>query len=101
MSKKPETVFKERALKDLATIPGAWFFKTQEVARRGIPDIILCLDGLFIGIELKIDGEKLEPLQEYNLMRIEECGGKSFTAYPNNWKQIFGRLKLMVKKRRN
>lgn len=84
-----ETAFKKRAQRDLRTIPGIWFFKTQEVCVRGIPDLIICLRGLFIAIELKKD-EKSKPteLQKHILGLIEKAQGLAFVATPENWESI-------------
>lgn len=58
---------------------GAWVFNVhggdnpfQEV---GIPDLLCCLSGRFIGFEVKLPGEKPSPRQKVVLKRIEEAGG--------------------------
>lgn len=40
-----------------------------------LPDIIVCLQGRFIGIEVKKPGGKLTKLQEITLKHIERAGG--------------------------
>lgn len=92
--KNPETKFKEQVQEDLKTLPfeDVWYFKSQEVAVRGIPDFILSVRGKFVAIELKVDAE-LEELQEYNLNRIKQTGGVSLVATPKNWKEIFQYIK--------
>jgi len=44
----------------------------QEV---GIPDLLACYRGQFIGLELKLPGEKPSPRQEVVLRRIRKAGG--------------------------
>jgi hypothetical protein len=90
--KNPETKFKEKVIKDLRTLKPIWFSKIQQVAIRGIPDILLCIRGNFIAIELKVDAELTE-LQHYNLVNIQKAGGWSYDVTPKNWKQIFQKLK--------
>lgn len=91
--KKPETKFKEKVIKDLKTIPYIWFTKTQQVATRGTPDIIGCVNGLFFALELKSTPKgKVSDLQSYNLEKIIEAGGLSWVAYPENWEQVFEEL---------
>lgn len=94
---KLETKFKESVRRDLKTLENVWFFKTQEVATRGIPDFILCLNGYFVTIELKRSKKiKLEPLQEHISNRIEEKGkGIALRAAPENWEKIFDLLKKL------
>lgn len=90
----PETRFKTVVLKDLKSVPDLWFVKTQQRATRGIPDVLLCLGGRFMAIELKKDEfEKPDPLQEYNLKKIREAGGLTWVAHPKNWKQVFFEIK--------
>ena len=88
--KNPETIFKEKVQRDLKKLKRAWWYKTQEVAIRGIHDIILCVNGFFVSIELKRNPKaKVDALQVYNLDRIEQSGGLAFIAYPENWESIF------------
>lgn len=85
--KKAETTFKEKVLADLAVLPKTWCEKIQQVALRGTPDILACINGHFVAIELKKDAkEKLDRLQLYKLQKIVEAGGTSILAYPENWK---------------
>jgi hypothetical protein len=95
--KQPETIFKERVFSDLKTLENAWFFKTQQQNQRGIPDIILCLRGWFIAIELKKDAkEKPDKLQLYNLNRIKKVGkGFAVVAFPENWPEVFHCLRQL------
>lgn len=80
-----ETRFKQRVLKDLEKIPECYCLKTQERSRRGVPDILLCLKGDFIAIELKVDGERPTKLQDVVLSRIREAGGLAFSTTPSQW----------------
>jgi len=92
--KNPETKFKEKVMEDLDTIP-CWYSKIQQVAIRGIPDILLCIRGHFVAIELKVDSE-LTPLQVYNLNKISKAGGAAYVATPKTWKKIFQEIKETV-----
>lgn len=60
---------------------GAWCFKVhggdnpfQEV---GIPDLICCFESRFIGLEVKLPGEKASARQKVVLKRINDAGGLS------------------------
>lgn len=44
----------------------------QEV---GIPDLLVCFTGVFIGLECKLPGEEPSPVQRVVLKRIEKAGG--------------------------
>lgn len=98
MAKQAETKFKERVIADLRTLQGTWFFKTQEVSLHGIPDLIICIWGLFIAIELK-RGKKERPdnIQSYTLGQIrKKAHGVTYVAFPENWDEIFEELKNMA-----
>jgi Holliday junction resolvase len=55
---------------------GAYYFYpvTGGFGRSGVPDIIVCHRGRFIGIECKAGKNKPTPLQEKNLQDIEVAG---------------------------
>lgn len=91
MSKKPETLFKEKVLADLKKLKKIWFYKTNDVSRRGIPDIIACIRGKFVAIELKVDSPVSE-LQEYNLNCISLAKGIAWVATPKNWEVILSAI---------
>ena len=46
----------------------------------GIPDIIACYQGRFIGIEAKANGGKPTALQLKNLNDIKNCGGQALVV---------------------
>lgn len=44
----------------------------------GLPDLIICVNGHFVGIEVKRPGGKATPLQLRMLERIIEAGGQAW-----------------------
>ncbi len=95
MSKQGETKFKERVIRDLKAYykDNIKITKTQQRAQRGLPDLLICLLGDYIEMELKIDGEKPEPLQEVNLERTIKAGGFAFWTCPIQWDTHFATIK--------
>lgn len=83
---------------DLKRLKNCWFFKTQEVSRRGVPDYIICLRGNFFALELKRDDkqainfEDKYPLQHYTLESIKKAGGLAYVITPGNWDFIYSAL---------
>jgi hypothetical protein len=75
MARKAETVFSGRVRKDLEKLEKKgvlWFVKIQQVGIRGTPDYLICANGNFVALELKREkGLEADPLQTYNLNRIE------------------------------
>jgi hypothetical protein len=58
---------------------------TQERARKGVSDLIICLKGYSIRNELKVNGEKPTVLQQLKLDRHARAGGLSFSSTPETW----------------
>ena len=69
---------------------GAYFIKTHgdRFSKVGVPDLIVCYKGLFIGIELKAPNGKPSELQLYNLREIEKSRGISYLLYPKDFEKF-------------
>lgn len=66
------------------------------MAISGTPDLLLCVNGTFVALELKKDAKsKPTELQKHNLNRIIQAGGLAFVVYPENWQDVFNTLKLL------
>jgi len=74
----------ENKVKKFLKDQGFWHLKTWSngVQRSGVPDVLACCNGWFVGIELKADKGKPSALQIYNLKKIEESGGYAILLYP-------------------
>lgn len=61
----------------LKTVEGCFFWKEHGgmYGTAGIPDLILCYKGQFIGLEVKTDDGKPTKLQEATIRKIKACGG--------------------------
>ena len=89
--KKPETLFKEKIAKKLKE-KGVWFYKTNDKTARGIPDFIICANGKFIAIELKVGDNKPTKLQEYQLNSIRQAKGVALVIYPETQDDLLKNL---------
>ena len=80
--KKEETKL-QRKVQDYLESIGAYHFKVHGSAymKSGIPDIISCYKGLFIGIECKIGKNKPSKLQEEHRDMILKSKGIHILAY--------------------
>ena len=85
MAATPEAKVKDRVKKILKT-QGAYY--TMPVAsgfgNAGVPDILACLRGRFIGIECKANGGRPTALQLSNLKQIREAGGVAIIVDETN-----------------
>lgn len=81
----PEKKVKVKVTKKLKEM-GAYSFyaSTGGYGSSGVPDIIACYKGQFIGIECKANGNRPTALQVKNLVDIEKAGGKSIIVDENN-----------------
>lgn len=75
-----------------------WFHKTQELAKRGVPDIIACINGYFVAMELKVDS-RVDELQQYKLDKIEAANGAAFVVTPKTWPIVYKKLKLLSERK--
>lgn len=73
---------------------GCWFLKYWGgggYTKSGIPDILVCCKGRFIGVEVKAANGKPSDLQIYNLRKIDTAGGLAILLYPKDF-DMFKRL---------
>ena len=69
---------------------GAWILKTWGggMQRTGVPDLLVCLNGVFCGIELKASKGKATDLQKWNISQINAAGGLGVVLYPEGFEQF-------------
>lgn len=90
MAQKPETVFQRKVLKRLALYgKSVWVTKISQIAKRGDPDLILCVSGTFMAWELKSTGGKLSALQAHMIKQIIDAKGIALVVYPENVDEAF------------
>jgi Holliday junction resolvase len=92
----PESKVKKKVT-DLLKSLGAYYFYpvTGGFGRSGVPDIVCCLRGNFIGIECKAGTNKPTPLQSKNLEDIQAAGGFAFIVNEDNIDALERVLKVM------
>ena len=78
MATQPEAKLSKK-IRAHAEERGAWVFNVhggdnpfQEV---GVMDLIMCYRGRFVGVEVKLPGEKASRAQEVVIRRVREAGG--------------------------
>ena len=82
MAKTPEGKIKDK-VNDLLKKYGVWRVAPNAFyGRGGVPDILACAAGFFIGIECKRDAKhKMTQLQEMEAESIVRSGGMFFLVY--------------------
>lgn len=84
----------ENKIKDFLEEKGAWFIKYwagSKFTKDGIPDILACVYGQFVAIEVKASNGKPSELQKHNVRKINKAGGYAMILYPQDW-ETFKRL---------
>lgn len=84
-----EKNFERRIVKALKQ-KGAWILKTHGGAmqRGGIPDLLCCINGMFLGLELKASNGRVSELQKHNICEIRKSGGLAFVVYPDDFDAV-------------
>ena len=85
MAATPEAKVKAKVVK-LLKEHGVYYFYpvTGGYGGSGVPDIIACHRGRFIGIECKAGKNKPTKLQERNLAQIKDAGGIALVINEDN-----------------
>ncbi len=84
----------ENKIKQHLKNEGCWYVKyfANRMTRTGVPDILACVNGYFVAIEVKADKGKPSELQLWNREQIRKANGIAIVAYPNQWEE----LKLLI-----
>jgi hypothetical protein len=95
--KTPEAKVKDAVVRVLKEYDCYYFFPaTHGFGRSGVPDIICCYKGRFIGIECKAEKGRLTDLQERELQRIRKRAGVAIVAAGNEAADMVrGYLKIL------
>lgn len=93
----PEGKVKKQVKKILDDV-GAYHFSpmTAGYGRSGVPDIIACVKGRFIGIECKAGKNEPTLLQKHNMKLINQSGGLSIVVNEGNIESLLTLVKEIV-----
>ena len=85
MAKTPEGEIKDQVRKVLDEMGAYYFFPAANgYGRTGIPDVIACVGGHFIGIECKAGSKQPTALQQRELDNIEKAEGTGLIVNADN-----------------
>lgn len=57
-------------------------------SENGTPDILACVNGYFIAIEVKADNGHPSELQLVKINDIRKAGGFAYVTYPSGWEKL-------------
>lgn len=81
----------ENKIKAFLEKQGAWFIKYwagSQFTKAGVPDILACVDGHFVAVEVKAQNGKPSELQLHTINKIREAGGFAIVLYPSGFNQF-------------
>lgn len=85
MAKTPEGEIKDQVRKVLDEMGAYYFFPAANgYGRTGIPDVIACVGGHFVGIECKAGSKQPTALQQRELDNIEKAEGTGILVNADN-----------------
>lgn len=73
----------ENSIKQWLETNNHWLIKVQggvNAPSSGVPDILACINGYFVGIEVKTKTGIVSEIQKYQIDRIIKSGGVAFVA---------------------
>lgn len=84
-----EKIF-ESKIKKYLTDKGIWFVKffANTFTKSGIPDILACVNGHFLAIEVKSEVGKPSALQLHHIEKIKQAGGHAVVVKPSQFDEL-------------
>lgn len=80
----------ETKIKSYLKSKDIWYVKffANGMTKKGVPDILACINGRFFGIEVKAEDGKASPLQIRNIKEINSCGGIGIIVKPSGFDDL-------------
>lgn len=80
----------ENKIKSYLKSIGAYFIKTHgdRFSKVGTPDILACVNGKFVAVEVKGEKGKPSELQLYHIEQIQKAGGYGIILYPKDFENF-------------
>jgi Holliday junction resolvase len=95
MAKTPEGEIKDQVRKVLDEMKAYYFFPAANgYGRTGIPDVIACIGGHFVGIECKAGSKQPTALQQRELDNIEKARGTGLLVNADNIEYLKNNLDI-------
>lgn len=69
---------------------GGWQVKffANRMTKNGIPDVLACINGYFVAVEVKAENGKPSELQKYHVREINDTGGCAIILYPDQYEKF-------------
>jgi Holliday junction resolvase len=87
----------ENKIKKYVESEGGWQVKffANSMTRTGIPDLLCCVNGYFLAIEVKAEKGHPSEIQLYVVNKIREAGGIAVIVYPSAFEDLKNIIQLL------
>lgn len=91
-----EKAFEDK-IKRFLKARGYYFVKffANRMTKTGVPDILACVRGRWVAIEVKAANGRASPLQLWNREQIRQAGGIAIILYPDKFEEFKELVKLI------
>lgn len=85
-----EKIFENKIKHYIKDVLGGWYIKffANSYTRSGVPDLLCCINGYFVAIEVKAQNGKPSELQIYEIKKIKKSYGFAAVVYPSGWERF-------------
>lgn len=84
-----EKIF-ENKIKKFLDEQNCWYVKffANGYTKKGVPDLLCCVNGNFLAIEVKAENGKASELQKLNIEKIKQAGGRAMILKPSMFEEF-------------
>ena len=81
-----EKIFETKVKNYIESIGGFQVkFFANSMTKKGIPDVLACVNGYFVAVEVKAQNGRPSELHLYQCRKIWDAGGFAFILYPSGF----------------
>ena len=63
-------------------------FNASAISKIGVPDLLACINGKFVGLEVKKENGKPSEIQLWNIKKKKKSGGIAMVVKPSDYENI-------------
>ena len=63
-------------------------FNASAISKIGVPDLLACINGKFVGLEVKKENGKPSEIQLWNIEQIKKSGGIAMVVKPSDYENV-------------
>lgn len=80
----------ENKIKKFLDENNCWYVKffANGYTKKGVPDLLCCVNGYFLAIEVKAENGKASDLQKWNIEKIKQAGGRALILKPSMFEEF-------------